>query len=216
MTERFRERARQTICRRRAQRRRSPAGREFAREDGAGRSCLNLRPVLRRGPHCERGRLPPDHRHFVAAIQSGALITVLMNLVGKILMSGDSESQAREEFWNASEQTDASDSVLFRLSKKRLDQASAATVALTGRIDGNRTNFGQVHAIEVKRAASDNASVVLKHDEIADVLADLRQRARQQSAVAGVGRDESVNLFGIWQDSFTRAHELPCAAAGLA
>jgi hypothetical protein len=38
-----------------------------------------------------------------------------MNLVGKILMSGDSESQAREEFWNASEQADAGDSVFFRL-----------------------------------------------------------------------------------------------------
>src|SRR5260370_41600689 len=129
-------------------------------------------------------------------------------------MTGDRESQARERFWNTSKQADTADSVLFRLRQKRLDQASAATVALARRINRNRTNLGQVHAIEVKRAASDNASVVLKHDEIADVLADLRQRARQQSAVAGVGRDESVNLFGIWQDSFTRAHELPCAAAG--
>src|SRR5216684_4992824 len=128
-------------------------------------------------------------------------------------MSGDSESQAREEFWNASEQAHAGNSVFFRLRQKRLDQASAATVALARGIDGNRTNLGQVHPIEVKRTTSDDASVILKHNKVADVLTDLRQRARQESAVAGVGRDESVNLLSVGQDRVTRAHGFPCSAA---
>ncbi len=112
-------------------------------------------------------------------------------------MSGDSESEAREKFGDAREQADAGDLVLFRLRQKPLDQASAATVALARRINSNRTNLGQVHAIEVESTASDDAPVILKHDKVADVLADLRQRARQQRAVAGVSRDESVNLLGI-------------------
>ena len=132
-----------------------------------------------------------------------------MDFVGKILVSGDSESQAREKFWNACEQAHAGDFVLFRLRQKSLDQASAATGALARGIDGNRTNLGEVHAIEVESAASDDAFVMLQHDKVADVFADLRQRARQERAVAGVGRDESVNLLGIGEDRFTRAHGPP-------
>src|SRR6266853_6810517 len=119
-------------------------------------------------------------------------------------MSGDGESHAREKFWNTSEQADTADSVLFRLRQKSLDQASAATVALARRINRNRTNLGQMHAVKVKRATSDDAPVILKHNKVADVLTDLRQRARQESAVAGVGRDESVNLLSVGQDRVTR------------
>ncbi len=78
-------------------------------------------------------------------------------------------------------------------------------------IDGNRTNLSQVHAIEVKSTASDDAFFLLQDDKVAHVFADFRQRARQKRAVAGVGRDESVNLLGIGKDRFTRAHGPPCA-----
>src|SRR5208337_5563106 len=117
-----------------------------------------------------------------------------MDFVGKILVSGGRESHAREELRNAREQAHAGDIVFFRLRQKSLDQAPAATAALAGGIDGNGTNLGQVHAIEVKSAAADDAPVMLEDDKVADVLADFRQRARQQSAIAGVGRDERMNL----------------------
>src|SRR5208282_4186954 len=154
-----------------------------------------------------------DHRHFVTAIEPWALITILVDLIGKILVIGDCESHAREEFWNTREQAHATDFVFFRLREKRFDQAPAATAALAGGIDGNGTNLGQVHAIEVKSAAADDAPVMLEDDKVADVLADFRQRARQQSAIAGVGRDERMNLLGIGKNRFTRAHGPPSTAA---
>src|SRR5208282_6570407 len=151
--------------------------------------------------------------NFIAAIKPGALIAVFVDLIGKILVRSSSESHAREKFGNASEQAHAGDFVLFRLRQKSLDQASAAPAALAGGIDSDRTNLGQVHAIEVQSAASDDAAIMLEDDKVADVLADLRERARQQRAVAGVRRDERMNLLGIGKDRVTRAHGPPCAAA---
>src|ERR1019366_1800955 len=140
--------------------------------------------------------------------------TVFVDLVGKILVRGESESHAREKFRNAREQAHAGHLVFFRLRKKSLDQAPAAAAALARGIDGDRTNLGEVQAIEVKSAASDDASFMLEDNKVADVLADLRERARQERAVTGVGGDECVNLLGIGQDRFTRAHRPPCAAPG--
>ena len=62
-------------------------------------------------------------------------------------------------------------------------------------------------------AATDNPVVILQHDKVAHVFADLRQRAGQQGAVAGVGRDECMNLLRIGQNRFTRAHGFLCALA---
>jgi hypothetical protein len=126
---------------------------------------------------------------------------------------GDRKSHAREKFGNAREQAHAVDFVFLRLRQKSFDQAPAAAAALARGIDGNRTNLGQMHAVEVESAAADDASVMLEDDKVADVLADLRQRARQQSAIARIGGDESVNLLGIGKNRFTRAHGPPCGAA---
>src|SRR5208282_215944 len=202
--------------RRQPPRKKTPGVNEFSRENFlvqyAARSCLNLQPVFRWRQDGKRGQISADHRHLVALIKPGALVAVFVDLVGKILMSSDRESHAREKFWNASEQANAGDSVFFRLRQKSLDQASAAATALARGIDGNRTNFSQMHAIEVESAASDDAPIMLEDDKVADVLADLRQRAWQQCAVARIGRDESVNLLGIGKDRVTRAHGSPCAA----
>src|SRR5580692_3888012 len=105
--------------------------------------------------------------------------------------------------------------MFFRLRQKSLNQTPAPSITLARRVDSNRTNLCQMHAIEVESAASNNSSVMLQHDKIAHVLADLGQRARQQSAVAGVSRDESVNLLRIGQDRFTRAHGSPHRARKL-
>src|SRR5208282_289376 len=165
-----------------------------------------------RRQNCECRKISADHRNFVAAIESGTLITVFVDLVGKILVISDSESHAREKFGNAREQAHATYLVLFCLRQQSLDQTAAAAITLAGGIDGNRTNLRQVHAVQVKSAASDDASIMLEDNKVADVLADFRQRARQEGTIAGVGRDESVNLFGIGKNRLTRAHGSPRAA----
>src|SRR5580658_4035823 len=71
-----------------------------------------------------------------------------------------------------------------------------------------------MQAVEVERAAADDAAFMLKDDKVADIFADLGQRARQQSAVAGVGRDQSMELFGIGKNRITGAHGTPWTAAG--
>ena len=88
-------------------------------------------------------------------------MTIFMDFIGQILVLGGRESHARKKFRNASEQAHAGNFVLFRLRQKSLDQAPAAAVALARGIDGNRANLGQVHAIQVESAASDDASVML-------------------------------------------------------
>src|ERR1700733_353717 len=170
-------------------------------------SCLYLQPVFRRRENRESGRLPADHRHFVAAIQPWALVTVLVNLIRKILVIGERETHAPKEFRNSREQAHATDLMFLGLRQQRLDQSPSPAPTLALGIDGDGTNLGQVYAIKMKRAASNDAPILLKHDKVADVLADLGQRARQQRAVARVGRDQRVNLLGVGKNRFTRAHQ---------
>ena len=63
----------------------------------------------------------------------------------------------------------------------------------------------------MERAAADDVAVIFEHDEIAHVLADFGEGARQQGSVAGVGRDQFVDLLGVGQKGFTRAHGRPPA-----
>src|SRR6266853_763184 len=166
-----------------------PWANESSQETASVTSCLNLQPVFRWRQDCKCRRIATNHCDFIAAIEPRTLITIFVDLVGKILMVSGGESQTREEFRNSGEQAYATDFVLFRLRQQSLDQTPTAAAALAGRIDGNGTNLGKMHTVEMKGAASDDAVVLLEHDKVAHVLADLRQRARQQSAVAGVGRD---------------------------
>src|ERR1700678_233129 len=191
---------------------RIPAANELSRENGAAWSCLNLQPVLWGRQDRKRRRFSADHRNFVAAIQSWALITVFMNLVGKVLMIRGNESHTCEKLGNASEQANTAYLVFFGLRQQSFDQQPAATIALARRINGDRTDLGQVYAVEMQSTASDDSSLILQNNEVTDILADLRQRPRQQSSIPGVGRDQGVNLLRIRQHRFTRAHESPCPA----
>ena len=98
-----------------------------------------------------------------------------MDLVGEILMGGNRKSHARKKTRDSSEQTDAGDVMLFCLDEKGLDKPFATSTALMRGVDCNGANFGQVRAIKMQRAATDDSAVVFEDNEIADVLANLGQ-----------------------------------------
>ena len=94
----------------------------------------------------------------------------------------------------------------FRFGHQSLHQPAAAALALRPRSNGDRANLGEVRAVKMQRAASNDAAVVFQHHEVSNVFANLGQRARQQSAVAGISRNQFVDALGIRQNGFTRAH----------
>ena len=76
---------------------------------------------------------------------------------------------------------------------------------------GDGADFGQVNAIEVERAAADDFGFVFDDQEVANVLTDFGEAAREQGTVSGVDGDQIVYLLGVRQDGFTRVHGPPLA-----
>src|ERR1700719_34468 len=121
-----------------------PWANESSRETAAERSCLNLQPVFRWRQNRKCRRVATKHCDFVAAIEPRTLITIFVDLVGKILMISGGESQPREKLRDAGEQAYATDFVFFRLRQQSLDQTPPAAAALPGRVDGDGTNLGEM------------------------------------------------------------------------
>src|SRR5437588_8970159 len=67
----------------------------------------------------------------------------------------------------------------------------------------------------MERAAANDSPRILENDKVADVFTQFGQRTRQKRAVAGVSGDELMNLVGVGQDRFTRAHVVPRATSQL-
>src|SRR3984885_15830896 len=61
-------------------------------------------------------------------------------------------------------------------------------------------------------AAADDTAFVFEDNKVPYGFANLREGARQQSAVARIGRNQFMDMFRIRQNRFTRAHGLPPAA----
>src|SRR5208282_3729678 len=61
-------------------------------------------------------------------------------------------------------------------------------------------------AVKVQRTAADDFALVLHHDEVADVLADVPQRTRQQCSVADVDLNQLLDGNGIGKFGVTRTH----------
>src|SRR5437868_8113329 len=136
-------------------------------------------------------------------------VAVLVDLVRKILPLSDRKSLPSEEIRFAGEQANASHAMALGLGQQGFHQTSAAAFALSPGSDGDRSDLGQVRAIQVQRPTADDAPVIFEDHEIADVLANLRQGTRQQRAVAGVSRNQIVNLLCVGENCFTRAHGPP-------
>src|ERR1700685_130751 len=142
------------------------------------------------------------HGYFVASVKARANMAVFVNLVRQILALRGGEAQASEKVWSAREQARAGNAVFFRLCQQRFYQMPATALALLRRRYGDGTDLSQMRAIKMKRAAADNHAAVFEDNEIAHVLADLGQSARQKSSVAGVGGNQSVNPLGVRENGF--------------
>src|ERR1700733_5157190 len=168
-------------------------------------------PVRGLGQNGEGGELAAHHRDFIALMKSGTDVTILVDFIGKIFALGNVESLPGKKLGSSREQADAMHPMPFRFRHQSLHQPAAPALALRAWRNRDRPDLGQVRAIEMERAAADDASFLFEDDEISDVLADLRQRAGQQSAVTGIGRDQIVDVLSIRQNGFTRAHGPPRA-----
>src|SRR5580698_9096801 len=127
------------------------------------------------------------HRNFVAAVQARAALAVLENLVRQLgLVFHNAKAILEKEVRNTREQAHGLDAVLFRFVNQRIQNAAARTLALGLRPHHNRAHLRQMRTIKMQRpAAQKNAAVGFSHREVADILADLRERALEQRAVTG-------------------------------
>src|ERR1700722_20383198 len=135
-------------------------------------------PIRRLRQDRELGQFPADHGHFIATMKARTSVTILVDLVGKILALCDRESLACEEIRLAREPADAGHPMSLGLSPQRFDQPSASAFALSPGRDRDRANLRQVRAIEMQRAAADDAATIFQNHEVAEVLANFRQSAR--------------------------------------
>ncbi len=145
-------------------------------------------PVRRLREDGKCRKLAPHHGNFVAVVKPGTNVAVLVNFVGKIFAPRHLESLPRKEFRSPREQADAIHPMPLGFGHQSLHQPAAATLPLRARSYRDRTNFGQVRAIKMQRAASNDAAFFFQNHKVSYVLANLRQSARQQRAVAGIGR----------------------------
>ncbi len=92
------------------------------------------------------------------------------------------------------------------LFQQSVDQHSSRASSLRFRGNRDGADLGQVHSVEMQGAAAHDLAFVLDHDEVADVLADLAQRARQQRAIAHVDLDQLLDGKGVGKFGATRTH----------
>src|SRR6266478_1440339 len=185
--------------------------REFFPECDAGESCLDLQPVGWGGKNCEPGNITAYHGNLVAVVKPRAFVTILVDFVRKILVRSDGKSHPREKLGYPGEQAHAGDAMFLSLGEQSLDKALAASTTLVRRINRDGSNFRQMRPIEMQRATADDSAAVFQDHEVADILANLSQASGQQSSVARIGSDESMDLLRIWKDGLTRSHGSPIA-----
>src|SRR5208337_3855119 len=113
------------------------------------------------------------HGNLVAGILTRTELTVLERLVGECFFLHHSKTHAAEKVGDAGEQTYASHALMPCLLQQGIDQHSSCTPALRLRGDGDGTDLGEVHPIQMQRATTDDLALILHHNEIADVLADV-------------------------------------------
>src|ERR1017187_4971124 len=63
-----------------------------------------------------------------------------------------------------------------------------------------------MHSVKVQRTATHDLALVLYYHEVADVFADLGERAPQQDSIPNVHLDKLLDRNGVRQRSVTRKH----------
>src|ERR1700689_4657594 len=126
--------------------------------------------------------LAARHRYFIAAVEPGAVLAVLVDLVGQggsILHHA--EAVAEEEIGDAGEETDTADAVILGFIQQGLQEHAPGAFALCFRADHDRAYLGQMRTVEVQGPASlEDAPIGLRDGKVAHVLADLCEGPPQQ------------------------------------
>src|SRR5215831_8767851 len=117
-------------------------------------------------------------------MESRTRVAVFVDLIRQVLALSYGEALAPEEVRLAREQANAIDPMPLCLGHQRLHELASTPASLCPGCHRDRANLGQMSPVEMQRTASDNAAIVFEDHEVPHVLADLRQRARQQCAVA--------------------------------
>jgi len=127
------------------------------------------------------GNLATNHCDFIAFIESGAALAVPVDLIGQGgTIFHDPETVMEEKVWNAGEEANGVDPILFSLVQQRLEDLATRTLMYRLRPDDDGPHFSQVRPIKMQCAATDEGAFIgFGNSEIANVLADLRERATQ-------------------------------------
>src|SRR5437868_5536827 len=141
-----------------------------------------------------RGGAAVHHRDFVTAMKTRAGQAVFENLVGQIFTATNAEAEPSEKIGNASKQTDAVNAMAARFVDKREHDLVASAASMRHGRNRDRTDFAEMRAVDVQRAAANDRAFLFGNHEVANVLADVGEGARQQRTIAGVCADERVDL----------------------
>src|SRR5690348_8079706 len=106
----------------------------------------------------------------------------------------------RKKVRDAGEETDAAYVVPLRFREKSFYQLAAGAQTFSFRNHRDRANLRQVHAVKVQRAATDNLSIMLNHNEVTHVFAEFCHGAGQERAITRVRPDDGMDLLYIRQD----------------
>jgi hypothetical protein len=139
-----------------------------------------------------------DHGDFVAGVEAGAGLAVLVDLVGQCGAVDDAEAEVEEEVGDAGEEADGGDLLFFGFGEEGAEEFAAGSLALGFGLDDDGADFGEVRAVEVEgSAAEEDVGLGFGYGEVADVLADLGVVAAEEGAVAGEGVDEVEDVDGV-------------------
>jgi hypothetical protein len=153
------------------------------------------------------GQLTYYHRRFVASMTSRTVPTVLQKFVGQKTMFSCPEVEVLEERWDAREETDAFDTIFFRVSEERFDKQATCSLSPDSRADNNRAKFGKMRAIIVKGRTTDEVTCGRFDDcERVDVPADFLVRTMEKRSVVRMTIYQAIYGTGILQSSSASSH----------
>src|ERR1700675_755353 len=147
-------------------------------------------PVRRLRKDSECWKLSSHHGNFITAVEPGTHVAVFVDLVRKIFASRHLESLARKKFRRPREQANAIHPMPLSFGHQSFHQPAPPTLTLRPRSHSDRPNLSEMRAIKVQSSTSNDAAFVFETHEVSYVFANLRQRARQQSAVTRIRGDQ--------------------------
>ena len=119
------------------------------------------------------------HGNLVTRIERRAMHAIFVDLIRQIVAFGQAESHVSKKFRDSREQADASYCVPLRLMEQRFHQLPSCAQAIGGRRYSDGTDFRQMHAVKMQRAATNDLAIFFCYNEVPHIFPQLRQRARQ-------------------------------------